>query len=268
MKKLLIVCLVCFVAMTFGFTNAFTQTPSSKGSAAIGKFTVLETHSFDPVMSTIIQVAQQKELVFDVALQCGLYTDTLVRSKGGNKDTSTAEVAIDVRVKLQKLNNAGEPIGEPFLAHPGVVTYAKRSQTLMAKFQGIFQQCEEWVEVEDPYTGETRPECQKYSENTCLNVTGEDTNGDDIDDNYVTTVDVDCLDYEEVQLIQETINANAFNFIRSNLVQGEYLVTVEAQITPDTYMENGGAEAKGMIGMGSMVVDEARFIKGDEGTGL
>ena len=271
MKKLFIGCLIFAVAMTFGFGNAYAGIPSSKGSAAISNATLIEattkTNSWDPVLSTMIQVPQDKELIFDVALQCGLYTDTLVRSKSGQKVTSTAMAAIDVRVKLQRLNNDGT-FDEPFFAFPDQVTYARRAQTLMAKFQGIFQQCEEWAVVPDPYNGGTREECVSYLPETCLDVTAVDEDRDGTIDDYITTVDVECLDYEEVQLILDTVNANAFNFVSPNLQQGEYKVTVEAEISTSSDWSNGGAEAKGLIGLGSMVVDEVRFIKGDDGSGM
>ena len=41
MKKLFIVCLVFFVAMTFGFTSAFAG-PSAKATAQIGDLSVIE----------------------------------------------------------------------------------------------------------------------------------------------------------------------------------------------------------------------------------
>jgi hypothetical protein len=270
MKKML----AATTALSLGLLLAGTasaQIPSAKGSAAISKATLIEstamTQSWDPVLTTMIQVPQQKELAFDVALQCGLYTDTLVRSKGGEKDTSTAEAAIDVRVKLQKVNQDGT-LGEPFFAYPGEVTYAKRAQTLMAKFQGIFQECEEWATVSDPYNGGTREECVAYAATTCLEVTAVDSDGDTIIDDYVTTLDVECLDYEEVQLVLDTVNANAFNFVTDDLGQGEYRATVEAQISSGADWTNGGAAAKGLVGMGSMIVNEVRFIKGDSGTGM
>ena len=275
MKKL--VSAVLAGSFFFMSSSAFAQISSSKGSAAISDMTLIEatteTHSFDPVLNTYIKVPQAKELVFDVALQCGLYTDTLVKSKGGDKDTSIATAGIDVHVKLERIigtNDEGQFIfAAPFYAYPGGadsgVTYCKREQTLMAKFQGIFQTCETSVIVTDPYTEELVEECIDYGEDTCLIVTGSDTNDDGVDDSYVTTVDEECLDYEEVQLILNTVNANAFNFVSPNLDQGEYKVTVEAQITSSISVENGGAEAKGLIGLGSMVVDEVRFIKGDTG---
>lgn len=232
--------LVCVLAIVLGFGNAFAQMPSAKGSAAITGLTMIEataeTHSWDPVLSTYIKVPQQKELIFDVALQCGLFTSTHVKSKGGKSDTSTATVSIDVHVKLEPVidfSSDGTPIlGTPFYAHPGGeyegVTYAKRTQDLMAKFGGIY---------------------------TC-----EDINGDGM-----ITLDECDVTEEELRLILETLNANAFNFVAPNLDQGDYKVTVEAEIKTDTQAQAGSADAWGLVGMGSMVVDESRFIKGDSG---
>jgi hypothetical protein len=258
MKKTAIALLASlFLALSFG--SALAQISSAKGSAAIGSApTVIQaTVAADGWQTvgvpTMIQVPQSQELVFDVALQCGLYTDTLVKSKGGNSDTSTAEAAIDVRVMLQPVNQDGS-LGAPFFAYPDEVTYAKRAQTLMAKFQGIFQQCE----LSDPVSGE----CIQYGTDTCLNVTQNE------DGSYSTTLDLDCLDYEEVQLVLDTMNANAFNFVSANLDQGEYKVTVQAKISSSTTNQNGSAEARGLVGMGSMVVDQVRFIKGDSGSGM
>ena len=268
MKKFVFALLIAVLATGTALAG---DLPSAKGSAAITGATIIEktdmTHSWDPVLSTKIQVAQQKELIFDVALQCGLFTDTLVRSKGGTRDESSAEAGIDVRVKLEKINNDGT-LGEAFLAYPNSVTYAKRTQDLMAKFQGIFQTCEEYGLVPDLVNGGFRSECIDYGENTCLDVTAVDNEGDGVIDDYVVTLDEACLDYEEVRLALDTLNANAFNFVSPNLEQGDYQVTVEAEISSATSVENGDAAAKGMVGMGSMVVDEVRFIKADAGTGM
>lgn len=232
--------LISILAIVLAFGNAFAQMPSAKGSAAITGLTLIEataeTHSWDPVLSTFIKVPQQKELVFDVALQCGLFTSTHVKSKGGKTDTSTATVSIDVHVKLEPVidvDHDGIPIlGAPFYAHPGGenngVTYAKRTQDLMAKFGGIY---------------------------TC----------EDLDGNGMITLDECVVTEEELRLILDTLNANAFNFIAPDLEQGEYKVTVEAEIKTDTDSQAGSAEAWGLVGMGSMVVDEVRFIKNDSG---
>ena len=265
-----------FAMIAFMASPVFAQMSSAKGSAAISGATLLaatnKTNSWDPVLSTYVKIPQDKELVFDVSLECGLYTDTLVRSKGGTKDTSTAMAAVKVHVALERIEGVDADgdfiLGEKFYAYPGEedsgVTFCKREQQLMAKFQGIFQTCEDPVFIVDPYTLEEREECAAYGESTCLDVTAV-VDGDGIITDYVTTVDLECLDYDEVQLIQDTVSANAFNFVSPNLDQGEYKVTVEAEIKTSTDFANGGAAAKGMIGFGSMVVDEVRFINGDTG---
>ena len=234
--------------MALGATQAMAQ--NSKSGVATSSAILIEatdqTHSWDPVLATYIRVPQHEDLTFDVALQCGLYTDTTVKSSGGKKDTSSAEAAVAVRVAIQEdfgVDGTGaEILGEPFYAMPndkaGVV-YCKRKQTLSATLQGIIENL------------------------LCF---PENENG-------VPTFDPDApgceLTEEEIQLVLETLNANAFNFVATDLVSGDYKVTVEAEISTDTSNQNGSASAKGMIGLGSMVVDEVRFIRGeDTGSGL
>ena len=50
------------------------------------------------VLATQLRTSQQKDLVIGVSLECGLFTRTLVRSKGGNKDESTADATVQVYV--------------------------------------------------------------------------------------------------------------------------------------------------------------------------
>ena len=131
---------------------AFSQ--SAKTGAATSSLTLLEaapqTFSWDPILTTVIRVPQQKELIFDVSLQCGLYTDTVVKSKGGTKDTSTATARVAVRVVVQRIlgeDAAGEPVlGERTYAGPNEgqaggfgVVFCSRTQTLSAKLQGIIE---------------------------------------------------------------------------------------------------------------------------------
>ena len=74
------------VAVLSVFATATALAQSSKSGVATSSAILLapaaETHSWDPVLSTFIRVPQQEDLVLDVALQCGLYTDTLVKTRG------------------------------------------------------------------------------------------------------------------------------------------------------------------------------------------
>src|SRR5262245_56771302 len=83
--------------------------PSSKAAIAIDELIDLsQTASWPPtdagdtgwkdVLLTQIKTSSQKDLTFDVALQCGIVTDTTVKSSGGNQSASTARGTIAVRV--------------------------------------------------------------------------------------------------------------------------------------------------------------------------
>lgn len=238
MKKLI---LALMGAALVGFVahSAFAQgLPSAKSGAATSDLTLIEatdkTDSWDAVLWTYIKVAEQKELVFDLALQCALYTQTLVKSKGGNKDTSSATATVAVRVEVQEVDGNLNPIGAPKYANPngasGVV-YCSRTQTLSATLQGIIGN----LSCFDPVTGQFDPNCPSLTE-------------------------------EEIELVLNTLSANAFNFVAPNLSSGIYRVTAQAEVTTETSSESGTADATGLVGMGSMIVDEVRFTNGSEGT--
>lgn len=208
---------------------ATAQMPSAKTGMAFGDDLVLETagSSHGPLLMVDIKVAEQKELVFDVTLECGLYTRTLAKSKGGSKDTQTAAASVRINVIVT------DDDGNSMYAYPGGegtgVVFCSRAQTLSATFQGIFADEEG---------------------NTCLfidPVTG------------AIKLDMACLTYEEVELILDTMSANAFNFVAPNLTSGVYHVEVWADI--DTSADTDQVEAKALIGRGSMVVDEVRFVQ-------
>lgn len=228
MKKVTITCLTIALAVFYVFgTSAAESLPSSKSAAATSEITLIqstpETHSWDPILITSIKVPEQKDLVFHVSLECGLYTNTHVKSKGGKEDTSTAEATIKVRVGVNDENGnlvmyAG-PAGEN-----GIV-FARRSQELMAKFGGIL--------TDDSIT---------CSEEGCV-----------IDYSKVTD--------EELKLLLSTMAANAFNFLVPNLSSGIYEIVVEAEISSAGKADAGSSDAYATIGMGSLVVDEIRMLK-------
>ncbi len=228
MKKLPITCLTIVLTVFFICGTSLAQSlPSSKSAVAISEITLIrstpETHSWDPILYTSIKVPEQKDLVFHVSLECGLYTDTHVKSKGGNTDTSTAEATIKVRVRVNDENGnlamyAG-PSGEN-----GIV-FARRSQELMAKFGGIL--------TDDSIT---------CNENGCI-------------------IDYTKVTEEELQLILSTMASNAFNFLAPNLSSGIYEIVVEAEISSAGMAGAGSFDAYATIGMGSLVVDEIRMVK-------
>ena len=95
--------------------------PSSKATAKVGDVNILDATSlgWTTILSNDIKTANQKDLFIDVSLECGLYTQTEVKSKG-NKDTSTAEAGVMVQVLVD---------GAP--AYPDVVTFCRANEAAL-----------------------------------------------------------------------------------------------------------------------------------------
>src|SRR5262245_7341766 len=196
--------------------------PSSKVTAKIGNIAVLREVSSpaDPtigpwgtILSNTLKTPNQKDLFIGVSLEVGLLTQTLVKSKNGQSDTSQASAGVEVQVLVD---------GTPAL--PGTVVFGRRTQTLTATFQGLIDGCL--------------------------------TN-----DNGVIIIDPNCVQPEVLELILETMNANAFNFIVQDLTPGVHTIAVQARINLGATAQAGSASARGLIGKGSLTVEEVRLIK-------
>lgn len=65
-----------------------------------------------------------------------------------------------------------------------------------------------------------------------------------------------------VELILETLQAHAFNFVKADLPAGVHTVAVQARVFTDT--DGSSATAKAAVGMGSTTVESVRMIKGED----
>jgi hypothetical protein len=107
--------------------------PASKATMKMGGINILNkgsTGGFTTILKTQIKTSSQKDLMMNVALECGLLTRTKVSSKQGISDTSSAQASVKLRVMVDGRE-----------ASPGEVVYCKRSQELSATFAGIMQSC-------------------------------------------------------------------------------------------------------------------------------
>jgi hypothetical protein len=78
---------------------------------------------------------------------------------------------------------------------------------------------------------------------------------------------VTCEDPEELRLLLETLNANAFNFLLANVKAGVHTIEVQARAQADVDIsgtELGEAKAEAFVGLGSMLVETIRLIQGAE----
>ena len=141
MKKLSIVCLAVVMAVVFGYGSAFAAT--AKATAKCGEVYAVPsdgvwTDILDPMY---IHVPQGNEVFIDVALECGLTTDTTVLSRALAKAVADAEAVVKIRVLVDGMVAApgyeeiyDEISGE--LLDDGGIIFARRHQTLIAKFAG------------------------------------------------------------------------------------------------------------------------------------
>ncbi len=132
-------------------TEAQTSLPSSKATVQLGNIAVMDARlgaassksNWQTIMSGTMKTSSQKDMIMTCSMEVGLYTRTLVRSKLGTPDTSSATAGVEVRMVV----DAGTP--NERIAYPGDVVFGRRTQELTATFQGLIDGC---LTV-DPATG-------------------------------------------------------------------------------------------------------------------
>ncbi len=142
MKKIIALGLAILLLLSLGIGGAFAadqnQNASAKATAQITNLTVLSWSGLDPIgppfthlygeliLEQTIKTANKKDLFIDVSLQSALFTETVVKSKKMERDTSIAGAAVWVVVVID----------DEAMAFPGVVEWNARVQKLTAVLQG------------------------------------------------------------------------------------------------------------------------------------
>jgi hypothetical protein len=250
MKKLLIMCLVCFVTMTFASTSAFAA--SAKASAqflgiqSVGlsaNIAEAASGSWTTVFTQAIHTANDHDVYISPSFEVGLTTNTAVMSKKLARAIANAEAQVKVRVMLD-----GNEVD------PGEVIYSKREQTLIAEFAGFYDLWD--------------AECVQTTTNDDGAITG------------ITFSDADaCFDAEYLQLILNTMAAHTFNFIATDVTSGDHTIQVQVMLTydlgdgldiydrpdlEDDVLAHGMAGSQAWIGKGSVLIDVVRMVKGED----
>jgi hypothetical protein len=232
-----------------GFADgAAAQTASAKASFAYGHLTTLPACSsagvaacnslandsdWKTLLRQQIKLANQKDLFMGASLQCGIVTDSTVKSLNGSLDSAEARATIRVRIKITAPNGTVS-FAQPSVGTDGTqaatdgIVFCDRVQTLAAKFSGL----------------------------SCFT----DSTGT-----------VTCRDPESLQLILKTLNANAFNFVAANLVSGMHTIEVQGRSTANTGTSGSSgslAAANAFVGAGSVSIESVRMVRGNDGTTL
>lgn len=217
-------------------------TPASKHAVAYGPPAVISEGGWHPILAQQIKTANDHGLAITVSLECGLYTNNVLKSKGLAK--ADAKASVKVRVVVD---------GE-IVANPGEVTFCSRSTKTSASFAGIF----------------TKPENQ-----TCFELVDVDTTvpPDGTIDDTIVQLKEDCLAPEESALLEDSMTASSFFFYVDGTTPGEHTIHVEAYIDEATGVEGddqaaGDQGAKATLGNGSMLIEQIRLIRGSNGETL
>ena len=72
------------------------------------------------------------------------------------------------------------------------------------------------------------------------------------------------LTWEEIELILDTMDAHAFNFIMDDLTSGVHTVEVQAMIDTAADEGEGSASASASVGKGSVTIELVRMIKDED----
>lgn len=214
--------------------TAAAQTPGGTPTGDTGWVSILKTY---------LKTPNGKEIAIGVSLQCGLLTDTTVRSKNGQEDTAASQGRIKVRVKITQPNGAvvyaqpenGHDLGDVILAAGPGLTYCDRFQKLAGTFSGL---------------------------NCRIDTTDADGDGN--------TTELICDDPESLQLVLKTLNAAHFNFIHANAIPGVHTIEVEARAEAGVVLggtQLGAAKAEAFAGAGVISAETIRLVKDEDGVG-
>jgi hypothetical protein len=228
MKKF-IMALTVLLALTLASGSTFAGDPSSKVTGAYSGLALLNTQEgvWTPILTSQIKTAEWADLNVDVSLECGLYTRTKVKSKGGVEGVSAAEASVRVRVLLD--GDVSNP------AIPGDVVFCRRSQELTAKFGGIFESC---YDMDGDGTVTIPDECEITDEELQLVLKTVNANAF----NFVIPDMSSGMHTIQVQAIVDTC-------------------TGTLDVSGDCIDGTADATARGTIGKGSVAIDEVRYIK-------
>ncbi|MHC4507281.1 MAG: hypothetical protein ACYTFI_28770, partial [Planctomycetota bacterium] len=168
------------------------------------------------IMQASIKAPRWKDLQVTVSLECGNFSETTVKSKGGAKDGATAESTVRILVLVDDGNGvyAAEPAGNPNRdldmdgtadhsagVEDGVI-FCHHSQELEAKFQGIFQTGEAsdaFFIGEDESVYATLEACEAAGNTMCEPITIVGTCLFQRENNAIV-LDPECLEPEELRL--------------------------------------------------------------------
>jgi hypothetical protein len=241
MKKLSIVGLAFVLFITFGFDSAFAA--SAKATAKCGDISVVQLgEGYAPIFAQTIRTPNGGDLFIDVSLECGMMTNLKAMTRRIKRALTRAQGTVMVQVLVDGIE-----------ANPGEIIFARRDHNMITKFSGDISECItiEPVIPEEPEEPPAEPPEEEPIQE------------------YIASINEECIQPATLELILATMTANSFNFIASDLSSGEHTIVVLAKVTYIKKTEvDAGSAAKGAIsaylGNGSVTIEAVKMIKDED----
>ena len=177
------------------------------------------------IMTTDMANAQSASLLVDASLVTGLLTNTTVKTNAGGSSSGSATGSVEVGVVMDgTFSSSGQYLGGGRYAHPGLISFDTRTQTLTATLGQALTGC------------------------TLVDGIAQCTGFTD----------------QQIQLVLDTTSAHSFKFILDNVGvaanSAPHRIDIVARVSSSTLSSGlGSALASACYGAGSLVVDTVRL---------
>ena len=223
----LVVALVAVLGVIVGQSAVATHTPADKVVAAGDALTDVTEGNAQTILSARIKSSKPSDLMMHVAAECSVRTEFTRDGKVSNNTADGyARIWIEIGGKIVPIQSASEPPQDPAAQPSGT--------------------------EEDKVTFCRRTEGYEKTDNNTACVGEAPT--------PIPTVPVPVQNCEREEWFQETKTANAFNWVRLNVGNGEHLIEVKADVV-DTETASAGdtSEATATIGNRSLIVEPTKM---------
>jgi len=199
--------------------------PSAKATAKVSNLTLLPKTSGSGGWHTVLTQNIRTANNKDLFINASFEIGLFTQTKVSSKNMVDDVSVGQAEVDIRVLVDGRE-------IEPGVVVFSRRTQTLSAQLEGAI--------------------------GSCLVTT---TN---MDGSFSTTVDLECVQPETIELILDSLTASSFNFIAEDVNAGVHVVSIQARVDTIGSSMLGSYSALGLVGKGAAVIESTRMIKNED----
>ncbi len=220
MKKYLVTALVALVVALPWAAQAESTNASAKVTVQSSYLNLIPTTSTPSGWQTVLEQNLKLANNHDLLINAGFELGLYTATTVSSKNMTTDTSTATAAVKVRVLVD-GKVVA------PGEVVFGKRTQTLSATLEGAIA--------------------------GCLSIITNAAGGLQI------VLDPTCVQPETIEMIQDTVSANSFNFVVLNLASGWHNIEVQAALDFQGSAQNGSFKAAALLGKGTMTAESVRL---------